>query len=77
VAGTYTVVLTVVDDSGQRGTTPKSVTVGGAAASVEYCISMPCQIDTSVETGDTTSGLYKDAVLVEPRLRPVSQTLRR
>jgi PKD repeat protein len=64
VAGTYTVVLTVVDDLGQRGSTPKSVTVGGAAASVEYRISMPCQIDTSGETGNTTTGLYKDGVLV-------------
>ena len=56
-AGTYTVVLTVTDDAGNKGTVTKSVTVsaGGLAASFSYLPTAPTRNDTVFFNGSAST----------------------
>jgi len=56
--GTYTVVLTVTDDAGNKGTVSKDVTVGsgGLSASFSYLPTAPAAADTVYFNGSASTG---------------------
>ena len=56
--GTYTVVLTVTDDAGNKGTVSKEVTVGsgGLSASFSYLPTAPAAADTVYFNGSASTG---------------------